>query len=689
MTATGTSSTLGFADATPDNDSCGAELDNVVLVPATISTPSFTQKSPVLKTLTGTPYSAAFFAVGAPAYSLPGAPSWLSVNAYGAVTGTPPAGTTSFTYSVKASNADGSAVAGPYTVAVETAADISGTVTDGGLAYSPVAGATVQACVTGGGECQQTTTASDGSYTVPAPISATVVVSAYPLPGSSDATTSTDSLTVPASGLTGENISLDGLAPLPNGTTVNGTTSATVFWGNPATIATTGCADGLGLTSVIGENTESGQYELQLAALPESPVGSGVFRDHPAAGADPRPGHHRKLHRLPAAVSGRARFRASVRGHHGGGHGHGAEQRHVGELRRRRGEELHCPRRPGHRGGDARRDGNGPGDRQRRRKEHRHRAVHLPGRRVGLPFVRPRGGRNAGGHHGNWPVLRGGRVLRNGCRPVRAGLRHRDRCHQPGGQRQRGHHGGDSRRPADGHWPADQFTYSGGTSAARPAAVARPATQLPAIAGPARVSAPGGTAEPARAADSILFPKCSDATSLDTATMECLSNIFKEDDLNWAAVALAARDAMKNPTCANKANLVSDTVQAALQPFYSKFVTAEQAVIVPSFLLVAGGTLYQLGGAKLVAAATIAAYFYVSYWIQTTIGNIIESVVDLGFKIARCPVQPDNVKIDPSGTVLGTNGHPVKGATVTILRADTAAGPFTPEPAPSPASTRT
>ena len=62
-----------------------------------------------------------------------------------------------------------------------------------------------------------------------------------------------------------------------------------------------------------------------------------------------------------------------------------------------------------------------------------------------------------------------------------------------------------------------------------------------------------------------------------------------------------------------------------------------------------------------------------------------------------CPSSPpaNNAFIDPSGTVLDTNGNPVAGATVTILRGDTAAGPFTPmdpaqpgiEPAVNPQTT--
>jgi hypothetical protein len=204
VTATGASSAVEFADATPDMSQCGAALDNVSLVAAEVAAPSFTEDSPPVEALEGSAYSAIFFASGVPTYGLVGAPSWLTITPSGAVTGVPPAGTTSFSYSVSASNADGDAVAGPYTVTVQTAAAVTGTVVDGGIAATPVAGASVQACVTGGGECQQATTASGGTYSVNAPVGSSIVLSAYPHPGTGDFATSTAPLTVPASGIQGE-----------------------------------------------------------------------------------------------------------------------------------------------------------------------------------------------------------------------------------------------------------------------------------------------------------------------------------------------------------------------------------------------------------------------------------------------------------------------------------------------------
>ena len=91
--------------------------------------PVFTQDAPPTTATVGQPYHYTFGASGSPSpsYSLGfGAPSWLSVDpAAGAVSGTPPAGTTSFNYSVNAINGAGSVTAGPFSVTVSAPAPSS------------------------------------------------------------------------------------------------------------------------------------------------------------------------------------------------------------------------------------------------------------------------------------------------------------------------------------------------------------------------------------------------------------------------------------------------------------------------------------------------------------------------------------------------------------------------------------
>lgn len=96
-----------------------------------LQAPAFLVDSAPLSVTAGTRYSYQFDATGtpAPSYALGGgAPSWLSVSSTGLVSGTPPTGTKTFTYSVTAANAAGSATAGPFTVTVSAAvtkADVS------------------------------------------------------------------------------------------------------------------------------------------------------------------------------------------------------------------------------------------------------------------------------------------------------------------------------------------------------------------------------------------------------------------------------------------------------------------------------------------------------------------------------------------------------------------------------------
>jgi YVTN family beta-propeller protein len=88
--------------------------------------PVFVTDSPPLTATFGKTYTYTFAASGipAPTYKLaPGAPSWLSINAStGVLTGTPGLLPQTFTYSVIASNAAGTATAGPFKVQLEFAA---------------------------------------------------------------------------------------------------------------------------------------------------------------------------------------------------------------------------------------------------------------------------------------------------------------------------------------------------------------------------------------------------------------------------------------------------------------------------------------------------------------------------------------------------------------------------------------
>ncbi|HEY2435076.1 MAG TPA: choice-of-anchor D domain-containing protein [Vicinamibacterales bacterium] len=102
---------------------------STAVVTAAHSAPQFTAAAPPLTATAGAAYSYTFAASGipAPAFALSNAPAWLTLDATtGALTGTPPSGTTTFNYSVVASNGvTPDAVVGPFAVTVTAAANKS------------------------------------------------------------------------------------------------------------------------------------------------------------------------------------------------------------------------------------------------------------------------------------------------------------------------------------------------------------------------------------------------------------------------------------------------------------------------------------------------------------------------------------------------------------------------------------
>ena len=108
-----------------DDENISASAIRVVTV-APLSTPTppvLYRVSPPLSASPGKAYGYTFAATGFPdpTYSLTGAPNWLTMASdTGAVSGTPPSGTTSFSYWVVATDGVGSpATAGPFKVSVK------------------------------------------------------------------------------------------------------------------------------------------------------------------------------------------------------------------------------------------------------------------------------------------------------------------------------------------------------------------------------------------------------------------------------------------------------------------------------------------------------------------------------------------------------------------------------------------
>lgn len=126
-TISGTPTTAATSDFTVQlTDSAmpsGLTATQQLSITVSEAAPVFTADSPPLTSAAAATYQYQFAATDAASWSLSSdAPSWLTVSGSGLVSGTPPAGTSSFTYSVTAANSTGSATAGPYAVAVSTPA---------------------------------------------------------------------------------------------------------------------------------------------------------------------------------------------------------------------------------------------------------------------------------------------------------------------------------------------------------------------------------------------------------------------------------------------------------------------------------------------------------------------------------------------------------------------------------------
>jgi choice-of-anchor C domain-containing protein len=709
VTAASASSTLEFADATPDGSQCGSTLDNVSLVPATIASPVFTEENPALVGLQGSPYSAVFFAAGVPDYSLAGAPSWLSITPYGAVTGTPPAGTGSFTYTVSASNADGSAQAGPFTVNVQTAALISGKVVDGGIAASPVNGAPVQACVTGTSECTQATTAADGTYQVNAPVGASVSVTAFPVPGSGDVTTSTAPMTVPAAGITGVTISLDGVAPISGGLEINGSDAPTVYWANPSTATVTGCPDGEATVSVIGDDTATGQFTSDVVVLTETPEGSGNY----SGTIPPQEPVHGPVQVQSSLICPPQSALSPNEGPAAGG-------------------TTVILTGSGFTGATGVSFGTAPATSFTVLSDDGIEAVAPPGAgtvpvsvQVGgasvlvdqytyqaIQSISPASGPAAGG---TWVVI-SGTGLDSATTVEFAGVDAEFyqlsdteiEALSPAGTGTQDitvttAFGGTTPATA-----ADEFTYGASTTAAESTA-ARPHAAAVLTAVRRQLVLPATSSGSASASTARSAISTDAVTSTATSSLKVLNFIYEYGP----GLLTGAEDINKiiknilppNPNCSDVEGAIKAQLNIAVGPIAEALADATLPEL-ETLEVEAGLAGGPVGIAISVVVFSLTPLLWHYFWSQ-----IAEVYVDAAVKAyyGECPdsdyeepppplpfpppppgnTPPShgftpNTFIDPSGTVLDTNGNPVSGATVTILRADTAAGPFTPLSAASP-----
>ncbi len=183
----------------------------------------------------------------------------------------------------------------------------------------------------------------------------------------------------------------------------------------------------------------------------------------------------------------------------------------------------------------------------------------------------------------------------------------------------------------------------------------------------------------------VLFPPCSHSLNLSTVVLECLANILPSPLVNELAALKADIDAVWNPSCATTIDAASQTVQAALEGVIAAIINRTVGTV--TLLVLAAVLPYAaaFGLLGIVAAGIIAGlvFLYATYRIQTAIGDFVTAEIQKLFAGLHCPPHTPgamafapNTYIDPSGTVLDTNGHPIKGATVTILHSYTKNGAY-------------
>ena len=161
-----------------------------------------------------------------------------------------------------------------------TGAKVSGQVTAGG---APQPGAPIQLCPTGGGACAQLTTDGGGNYAIVL-ADGTYTVTAFPPSGSSYGQVVDGPVTVAGTSPVVVTLALNPPVPLPAGASLTsngfGTESGTVpvlNWSDQSTFSTTGCTNGTGFIEVLGTSTLDSHLTILLLPLQEVPAGSGNY----------------------------------------------------------------------------------------------------------------------------------------------------------------------------------------------------------------------------------------------------------------------------------------------------------------------------------------------------------------------------------------------------------------------------
>ncbi len=236
--------------------------------------PTFTAASPPLAVAAGSALNYTFAAEPALSYALaPGAPQWLKIDpTTGELTGTVPAATTSFSYSVTASDIAGSVTAGPFFVSSTSPVTVTGTVT--GQLGEGISGVVIDACLSSGGLCYTATTTPSGAFTVDALPDTSMVLTAYP--PAPRASSATNPISIPSTGLRGESLTVSDIDGLENLDLVpiNNSTTPTLVTYETTPASMTGCANGLATVTTVGRSEINGAFTANVDVLAQTSPGT-------------------------------------------------------------------------------------------------------------------------------------------------------------------------------------------------------------------------------------------------------------------------------------------------------------------------------------------------------------------------------------------------------------------------------
>jgi len=717
LTTTATSGTSSATLQIPDN--AADPLATVAL--QAVSPPVFTAAGPPLDVAVGVALDYTFAAQPASAYALAaGAPQWLAINpTSGELSGTVPAGTTSFSYSVTATDAAGLATAGPFFVSTNPVT-VTGTVTEPGPPVEGVGGVVVDACLVSGGLCYTATTTSSGSFTIDALAGTSMVFTAYPLPPR--ASSATDPISIPSTGLSGVSLvvaevdKLEGVELAP----IYPYEAPLLVDVDPTPASVTGCANGLATVTTIGRSVFGDEYTSDVTVLPQTSPGiysgelppqfpihgpaeitSAVDCPPPASALVPSVGPANGGTTVTLTGSG---FTGTT------GVDFGSTPASSFTVLSDDAIQAVAPAGTGTVavtvfGGSAPSGGTVV-------DQYTYQSV---------DSVAPSSGPAAGG---TWVIVDGNGL--SSATEVMFGQTaapsfyvlsdtELEALSPPGTGTQditvQTRFGGTT--PASA---ADQFTYSSGANAAlakRNARVAEHDAGPPATG--AAVTYKPVTAAMARSITTVIDRRLRGQPlefRLNTPAAPAVAGVVRPDGIppggGLAAIAMqfvyqyapqiyskvnAIEDtadlaiAEAYPTCETNQNALAAAIDLALTPYVDGLVDA----LLPEVLAAETASLFETGPALLVLYAVTP--LALNYVVNNIVSHLISAAIHAALPECKKPPPPPkppppggggggggfspNVYIDPGGNVLDTNGNPISGATVTILRSDVWAGPFT------------